>query len=273
MAPSGLTSSFLRYTTGFNLVESFYLAMPFVSWQAVVVGDPLCAPFRTKALAAGDIDSGIDRSTEVPQFLSDRRVGALTSLGMKPEAAKLMVKSEVRVANGDEAGAREALEQATALDNAFVPAQMALASLYRIGCRMGQGTRSISANRRENAGPASGIEQPGVGARHARDDPGQALSFAKRAYTVDKAIPEAGDTLAWVQHLLGNDADAEPLISAALRALPGLAEVHLHAAAIFAATGNAQAATRELDMAIRLDATLGDRADVKALRARLGSSQ
>ena len=62
--------------------------------------------------------------------MSDRRVGALTSLGMRPDAAKLMVKSEFRGANGDQTGAREALEQATVLDDRFVPAHLALAGLY-----------------------------------------------------------------------------------------------------------------------------------------------
>ncbi|MCX7702656.1 MAG: TIGR03790 family protein [Planctomycetota bacterium] len=37
---------FDRYTKGFNLAESFYCAMPYLSWQTVVVGDPLCAPYR-----------------------------------------------------------------------------------------------------------------------------------------------------------------------------------------------------------------------------------
>ena len=36
---------FPAYVTGFNLAESFYLAIRYVSWQNVVVGDPLCAPF------------------------------------------------------------------------------------------------------------------------------------------------------------------------------------------------------------------------------------
>ena len=39
---------FPAYTSGFNLAEAFYLAMPFVSWQTVVIGDPLCAPFRSE---------------------------------------------------------------------------------------------------------------------------------------------------------------------------------------------------------------------------------
>jgi hypothetical protein len=31
------------YASGRNLAESYYLGMPFLSWQGVVLGDPLCA--------------------------------------------------------------------------------------------------------------------------------------------------------------------------------------------------------------------------------------
>ena len=43
------------YLGGFNLAESFYAAMPFLSWQTIVVGDPLCAPFRAKAIPADQL--------------------------------------------------------------------------------------------------------------------------------------------------------------------------------------------------------------------------
>src|SRR5205823_7547716 len=41
---------FPAYLAGANLAEAFYLAMPYLSWQTVVVGDPLCAPFRSTKL-------------------------------------------------------------------------------------------------------------------------------------------------------------------------------------------------------------------------------
>jgi uncharacterized protein (TIGR03790 family) len=34
-----------RYTSGFNLAESFYMASPTLKWKDVVIGDPLCDPF------------------------------------------------------------------------------------------------------------------------------------------------------------------------------------------------------------------------------------
>jgi uncharacterized protein (TIGR03790 family) len=33
---------FAAYTNGYNLAESYYLATPYLSWQNVVIGDPLC---------------------------------------------------------------------------------------------------------------------------------------------------------------------------------------------------------------------------------------
>ena len=36
---------FDRYTRGFNLAESFYMATPMMKWKDIVVGDPLCCPY------------------------------------------------------------------------------------------------------------------------------------------------------------------------------------------------------------------------------------
>lgn len=36
---------FDRYTRGFNLAESFYMAAPVIKWKEIFVGDPLCSPY------------------------------------------------------------------------------------------------------------------------------------------------------------------------------------------------------------------------------------
>jgi uncharacterized protein (TIGR03790 family) len=36
------------YTAGYDLAESFYMSLPSLSWQSVVVGDPLCNPYGKK---------------------------------------------------------------------------------------------------------------------------------------------------------------------------------------------------------------------------------
>lgn len=40
---------FDRYTSGYNLAESFYAASPVIKWKDIVVGDPLCRPYPMKA--------------------------------------------------------------------------------------------------------------------------------------------------------------------------------------------------------------------------------
>ena len=67
---------FPAYMAGFNLAEAYYLAMPYLSWQTVVIGDPLCAPFRQNGVAASDLDPGIDRETELPFVLFGAQVGS-----------------------------------------------------------------------------------------------------------------------------------------------------------------------------------------------------
>lgn len=37
---------FDRYTMGWTLAESFYAASRFVGWEDIVIGDPLCAPYK-----------------------------------------------------------------------------------------------------------------------------------------------------------------------------------------------------------------------------------
>jgi len=44
--------------------------MPYLSWQTVVIGDPLCAPFPRRVLQPADIDKGIDPATELPALFA-----------------------------------------------------------------------------------------------------------------------------------------------------------------------------------------------------------
>ena len=81
--------------------------------------------------------------------------------------------------------------------------------------------------------------------------------------------PEVADTLAWIQHLLGRDAEAAQILQGVVKAVPDRAEIRLHAAVVFGAVGRLQEAAAELAEAVRLDPALESNADVKALRTRL----
>src|SRR4030095_3633917 len=65
---------FPAYLAGFNLAEAFYLSTPYLSWETVIVGDPLCQPFMQKALAKADVDPAVDAATDLPSFFSERRL-------------------------------------------------------------------------------------------------------------------------------------------------------------------------------------------------------
>ena len=70
---------FPAYLSGMILAAAFYLTMPSLSWQNIVVGDPLCAPFRR--LLWGDRMGGFDFSPVVVlivlQIMRGMLVGAL----------------------------------------------------------------------------------------------------------------------------------------------------------------------------------------------------
>ncbi len=84
-------------------------------------------------------------------------------------------------------------------------------------------------------------------------------------------LPVVTDTLGWVEHLLGDDSSAQPLERASA-GRPGDAEILFHVAVVHAAMGNKAKAKEELDAAEKLNPQLAARADVKALRAIVGSS-
>ena len=75
-----------------------------------------CAPFPRKALQPSEIDKGIDPATELPAIFSARRLRMTTAQGIKPEAARLLLRAEARTGKGDKPGAMKALEQATAIE-------------------------------------------------------------------------------------------------------------------------------------------------------------
>ena len=262
---------FPAYVSGFTLAESFYLAMPYLGWQTIVVGDPLCAPFSRKTLAPQEIDKGLDAATELPALLSARRLQLLTAAnpGVKPDALKLMLRAEARTARQDQAAARQALEEATALDSRLNAAHLALASMYEQGAEY---DKAIDRYRRlvaSNPNDAIALNNLAYALATRKNQPGDALPLAQRAFTLSSGNATIADTLGWVQHLLGDQTQALRLIAAAAQALPGSAEIRFHLAAVHAATGSLDAARRELAEALKLDPELEKRDEVKALQAKL----
>jgi tetratricopeptide (TPR) repeat protein len=262
---------FPAYLAGFNLAESFYLAMPFLSWQTIVIGDPLCAPFSRAQLTPDQIAHGIDPDTGLPAIFSERTVAVLSAGGLKADAVKMGLKGDVAARSGDKAGAEALWVRAADAEPRLLPIQTQLAGLYET---QGAYDKAIDRYRRILAvdkNNSIALNNLAYALAVRANAPKDALPLAQQAFR-QAPTPVVADTLGWVDHLLGDEYAAQSLLERAAAALPGNAEILFHVASVHAALGQKARAKQELDSAEKLDPQLASRADVKALRALLGSS-
>lgn len=264
---------FPAYVSGFSLVEAYYLAMPYLSWQTVVIGDPLCAPFPRTAPAQTSIEPPLDQISELPAFYSARRVREIQSeiRGAQPAVLRLLIRAEGRRARGDQAGYRQTLEQVVASDAQLVSANLALASVYE---QAGEHDKAIERYRHVLT-----IEPNQVGALNNlayalavhRAAPGEALPLAQRAFTASGEAPLVADTLGWVFHLAGDRMQALRYTQIAAAAVPRNGEVRFHYAAALANAGDPGRAAKELAAALDLEPALKTRREVQVLQKTLAS--
>jgi uncharacterized protein (TIGR03790 family) len=259
---------FPAYLAGYNLAEAYYLAMPYLSWQTVIVGDPLCRPFPGRQLRAEEISKGIDPETDLPALLTARRLENASKLRMNTEAMKLVLKAEAASLRGDEVSMEPLLVKATELEPRLTPSQIILADLYT---RRGEHAKAIDRYRRIVAvDPQNAVALNNLAYALAVYDkkPAEALPIAQLAYNL-APVPVIADTLAWTHHLLGDNRSAAPLIEKAVAGLETNAELFLHAAIIHAALDDVARAKVEIDKAEQLDPKLKEQPEVIALRAKL----
>jgi Tfp pilus assembly protein PilF len=267
---------FPTYLEGFNLAEAYYLAMPSLSWQTVVIGDPLCVPFPRRALTRADIEDPIEKNSGLPGIFRDRRLEVLRTSVLRvsfkdvpQEALDAFLAADAREIVGDLAGARLALEQTTALAPKAVAAQLRLAMVYG---RLQEYRKAVERYQivieaqpqnpmaLNNLAYALGV--------HLKT-PEQALPFARRALAVAPESPVVLDTVGWIEHLSGNTATAAKLLTDASRRNPDNAEIRLHAAIVSAAAGSPAEGEAHLKEALRLDPSLAKRQDVVSLQRKL----
>jgi uncharacterized protein (TIGR03790 family) len=264
---------FPAYVSGRNLAEAFYAAMPYLSWQTIVIGDPLCAPFQGAANRTADaLDPGFDFDAELPVLFARQRLAALPP-GVKANAALAYIRAGSRADRGDVRGSREALETAIIADGRFTMARLELAQLQE---REGQIERAIANYRaivefEPNHAVALNNLATALINHHAK--PGEALPFAERAVVLEKSNPAILDTLAWTQHLLGTNKLAVTTIRAALALGASDPEILWHAAAIFAESGDLQSAKAQLTSSLQADPALAKREDIKKLQEQLNAAK
>ena len=263
---------FPAYLAGFNLAEAFYLAMPTLSWKAVIVGDPLLRPFSGRSLTSAGLEEATDSRTGLPGLFSNRRVAqaAASSNGLSEGAMVLALRAETMLDRGDRTGARSALEQAVTVAPTAVGLLVTLAQLEETD---GLHPAAIARYQRIiEIQPTNVIALNNLAYALAvhRNAPADGLPLAKRAATLAPRSAHVLDTWAWIEHLLGNDAGAAKILADAIKLDPQVAELWLHAAEVSATLGDRAKAESELKEALRLDPTLEQRDETRRLRERIG---
>jgi uncharacterized protein (TIGR03790 family) len=263
---------FPAYLSGSNLIEAFYSAMPHLSWQTVIIGDPLCAPFKAQAgRAASDIGEGFDRDTTLPLLFSLRRVAQMIQSfkGLPLEALIQAVRAEALLARGEEADAVAALERASTLAPRVASWQLQLGAQYDAAGRFDDAISRYEAVVEIEPRNFAALNNLAYALAVRRKVPAEALPLAKRAAEVAPDNPAVLDTLGWTEHLLGNGDRAVELLARAVRVAPANAAMRLHAAEAYAAIRRRDMAERELAEALRLEPELESDEAVGQIRSRL----
>jgi uncharacterized protein (TIGR03790 family) len=266
---------FPAYLSGFNLIESFYLAIPHLSWQTVVIGDPLCAPFARKALSRSDIEGDMDAELDLPAFFAKRRLeAALASMpGASERVARLVVRGETTISRGDRAGGRRFLEQAAEQAPDLLRPRELLAELSILGgdpAGAAEQYRRIIAIQPNNTVALNNLAYD-IAVRE--NKPAEAIAMARKALALAPREATILDTVGWIEYLMGNTAEGAKLLVQASRGAPGNPEIRLHAAFALASQGARAAATTELSAALKLSPALEKRPDVQQLKTRLDAAQ
>ena len=261
---------FPAYLSGFNLAESFYLAMPFLSWQQVVIGDPLCAPFMTSPLADGAIHQGVDPETDLPRLFSARRLASLSASKLNPQALKLMMLAQsLDAQDRPDAEVNAALEKAASLEPKLTDAQLRLAAAAENRKDFDHAVVRYRAILAVEPNHIVALNNLAYLLADRKNQAKEALPLAERAYQLSGQAAVIADTLGWVHYKLGDAMAAMTYIDRAAKQLPKNAEITLHLAELHLSLGNQPLAKVHLDLALKLDPSLSERDDVKALVARI----
>ena len=262
---------FPAYASGRNLAEAYYAAMPYLSWQTIVVGDPLCAPFPHTLLPTQTIDGGVEAATELPVYFSKRRLSTLGTV-LNKDAAAQFARAEFRSDRKDAAGARQALEAAIVAEPHFTIARLRLAETADLE---GDHERAIAQFRAIlGYAPNDAVTLNNLAfalAVHS-NKPEEALPIAQRAVALGKT-PQILDTLGWIQHLLKRDSEAAATIRLARSTNSLDPDLLWHAAVIYAAVNDLTRSAAELDLALKGKPDLAERDEVKKLRELLPSAR
>jgi len=261
---------FPAYLSGYTMAEAYYLAMPYLSWQTIIVGDPLCAPFLTAPLPQEKIHSGVSADVSLPAIFAERRLAAFSPGDLNRNAIKLYLKALSLQAQGKPATDVEVtLKQAADLEPRLVVAHVLIASMASARGAEDEAIKHYRLVLQSNPNHIAVLNNLAYVLADKKNAAAEALPLAEKAYRLSNQAPVIADTLGWVHFKLDHVAAALPLIERAAAALPSEVDVLVHAAAVNLASNNMERAKMMLDAAVKADPAAAGRDDVKAIRAKI----
>jgi len=251
--PATLAEAWAR---GYTLAEAYYLALPYLSWQGVVFGDPL-------ARAADPVHRAPPAEAAGPLVTFLSRAAAVLREGhpeLDQASARLMAEANLSIEQGRADIARARLEEVTVRAPRYVPAHVALAQRYeaeQLHDLARARYRLVLAQEPANVVALNNLAYSlGVHAQR----PGEALPYAERAAVLGSNLPAVLDTLGWIRHLTGDSRGALTPLRTAVAVDESLCEAWQHLKDVQQALGNAAAAGTATE---RLESCLAARKTVR----------
>ena len=243
---------FEAWARGYTLAESFYLAMPYVSWQAVVFGDPLARAAAPPTVSDPPAPSTAGASPFIERSATVLRQGQPR---LDAEAARLMARANLSIARGASDEAQSLLEQVTVRAPQYVLAHLRLGQQYDV-----QKQHDLARTRYElvlRLEPANLVALNNMaynlGVYH--QQPKAALPYAERAGALGSNSPSVLDTLGWIRHLVGDSRGALDPLRRAVEAQPTMCEAWQHLAEVERVAGTPTAAGQAADRARACEAS------------------
>lgn len=223
---------FEAWARGYSLAESFYLSLPYLSWQAVIFGDPLArateATWPSPSSPPTDVETGLPETFLARTIVAQRRALGLSS----DDDARLWVRSLEAERRGDTGKARALLEELTVREPGLVAAHLRLGFLYSEDDRHDLARARYEVIVRAQPDHAVALNNLAYNLAVQAGDVAAAMPLADRLMRLAPESPAVLDTVGWVRHLAGRHAEAADVLQKATRLDPTLCEAWEHLAIV-----------------------------------------
>ena len=189
---------------------------------------------------------------------------------MNRDALRLAIRAGALIARDDMAGAREAFEQATALEPRRHQWQTRLGQLYQDAGEVDKAIERYRDSVSFAPNDAPLLNNLAYALADNKKAPAEALPFANGP-TGGAGSPEVLDTLGWTYHLLGDAPQAVEFLRKAASLAQDSGETQYHAAAALLSVERIADAREHLKRALTVSPHLPERPAVRALMDRLGA--